>query len=246
MHSAYLDLCAVFLSLPPKGGPADGAGPDGVDDEQTQRTSLRGEAGSSVSEVGHQPLAEAVRGLLGERTIVFVGLMGAGKTAIGRRVAHALDLPFVDSDHEIESVSRMSVPELFERYGEPEFRSLEQRVIERLLRDGPRVVSTGGGAFMNAQTREAIATYGLSVWLKADLDLLMERVAKKQNRPLLRNADPRAIMRKLMNDRYPVYALADLTVETRDARREVIAEEVLAALGFHLQGFHAVKEQPQP
>lgn len=199
-----------------------------------------------MSDVEQRTLAEAVRERLDGRTIVFVGLMGAGKTAIGRRLAHALGLPFVDSDHEIESVSRMSVPELFERYGEPEFRSLEQRVIERLLRDGPRVVSTGGGAFMSAQTREAIAASGISVWLKADLDLLMERVAKKQNRPLLRSADPRGVMRKLINDRYPVYALADVTVETRDARREVIADEVLAALGFYLEGYHAVKEPPQP
>src|SRR5690606_19265707 len=148
-----------------------------------------------------------IRDRLGTRVIVFVGLMGAGKTAIGRKVAQVLDLPFVDSDHEIETVSRMSVPELFERYGEPEFRALEQRVIERLLREGPRVLSTGGGAFMNPNTRAAIGEYGVSVWLKADLDLLMERVAKRENRPLLKNPDPRAVMRKLMDERYPVYAL---------------------------------------
>ena len=175
-----------------------------------------------------------VRERLGERTIVFVGLMGAGKTAIGRKVAQSLDLPFIDSDHEIETVSRMSIPELFERYGEPEFRALEQRVIERLLRDGARVVSTGGGAFMNPQTREGVAAHGISVWLKADLDLLMERVAKKQNRPLLKNPDPRAVMQRLMDDRYPVYALADITVETRDARREIIAAEALVSIARHL------------
>lgn len=176
-----------------------------------------------------------IRSRLGGRAIVFVGLMGAGKTAIGRKLAQMLDIPFVDSDHEIEDVSRMSVPELFERYGEPEFRALEQRVIERLVREGPRVVSTGGGAFMNEHTRAAIAGHGVSIWLKADLDLLMERVAKKQNRPLLKNPDPRAVMQKLMADRYPVYALADITVETRDARREVIADEALLALAAHLQ-----------
>ncbi|TIV90209.1 MAG: shikimate kinase, partial [Mesorhizobium sp.] len=136
----------------------------------------------------------------------FVGLMGAGKTAIGRKVATMLSLPFMDSDQEIESVSRMTVPELFERYGEPEFRALEQRVILRLLENGPQVLSTGGGAFMNAQTREAISAHGVSVWLKADLDLLMERVSKKQNRPLLKNPDPRAVLEKLMGERYPVYA----------------------------------------
>lgn len=187
-----------------------------------------------MSEQQFPEIADAIRARLGRRAIVFVGLMGAGKTAIGRKLAAALGLPFVDSDHEIETVSRMTVPELFERYGEPEFRALEQRVIDRLLHDGPRVVSTGGGAFMNAQTREAIAAHGVSVWLKADLDLLMERVAKKQNRPLLRNPDPRGVMRKLMDDRYPVYALADITVETRDARREIIAGEAMQALYFHL------------
>lgn len=179
-------------------------------------------------------ILDAARRGLGDRAIVFVGLMGAGKTAIGRKVAQALDIPFVDSDHEIEAASRMTVPELFERYGEPEFRALEQRVIERLLKEGHRVVSTGGGAFMNADTRAAIARNGVSIWLKADLDTLMERVVKKQNRPLLRNPDPRAVMERLMAERYPVYALADVTVETRDARREVIALEALEALVVHL------------
>ena len=180
-------------------------------------------------------LAATIRDRLGSRSVVFVGLMGAGKTAIGRRVAQALGLPFVDSDHEIEAVSRMTIPELFERYGEPEFRALEQRVIDRLLREGPRVVSTGGGAFMNALTRGTVAERGVSVWLKAGVDLLMERVARNQNRPLLRNPDPRAVMERLMAERYPIYALADVTVETRDAGREIIAGEALQALGDHLE-----------
>jgi shikimate kinase len=171
---------------------------------------------------------------LGGRSIVFVGLMGAGKTAIGRKTASLLSLPFIDSDHEIESVSRMTIPELFEGYGETEFRALEQRVILRLLENGPRVLSTGGGAFMNAQTREAIAEHGVSVWLKADLDLLMERVSKKQNRPLLKNDNPRGVLERLMVERYPVYAGADVTVETRDDRKEVIAGEVIDALCRHL------------
>ncbi|BCG92602.1 shikimate kinase [Mesorhizobium sp. 131-2-1] len=173
-------------------------------------------------------------GRLGSRSIVFVGLMGAGKTAIGRKVAAMLALPFIDSDQEIESVSRMTVPELFERYGETEFRALEQRVILRLLEHGPQVLSTGGGAFMNAQTREAIAGHGVSVWLKAELDLLMERVSKKQNRPLLKSPDPRAVLERLMGERYPVYATSDVTVLTRDDRKEVIASEVVAALCGHL------------
>lgn len=177
----------------------------------------------------------AIRDRLGARSLVFVGLMGAGKTAIGRKVAAALALPFTDSDHEIETVSRMSIPELFERYGESEFRALEQRVIERLLKGGQRVLSTGGGAFMNERIRDAVACHGISVWLKADLDLLMARVAKKQNRPLLRNPDPRAVMERLMADRYPVYATADIAVTTRDARREAITDEVLVAIANFLE-----------
>ena len=175
-----------------------------------------------------------LRQRLGARSVVFVGLMGAGKTAIGRKVAGLLGLPFIDSDHEIEAVSRMTIPDLFERYGEAEFRALEQRVIHRLLTEnGPQVLSTGGGAFMNEQTREAIAEHGVSVWLKADLDLLMERVSKKQNRPLLKNDNPRAVLQKLMDVRYPVYASAEITVTTRDERKEVIAAEVVEALAGH-------------
>jgi len=173
---------------------------------------------------------------LGSRSIVFVGLMGAGKTAIGRRVASLLHLPFTDSDHEIESVSRMTIPELFERYGEPEFRALEQRVIHRVLESGPQVLSTGGGAFMNAQTQGIIADHGVSVWLKADIDTLMERVGKKPTRPLLQNPDPRAVMERLMAERYPVYAKADVTVPTRDERKEIIAAEVIDELVAYLCG----------
>jgi shikimate kinase len=181
---------------------------------------------------------------LGTRSIVFVGLMGAGKTAIGRRVAADLSLPFIDSDQEIESVSRMSIAELFDRYGEAEFRALEQRVIMRVLEGGPQVLSTGGGAFINAQTRSAIAERGLSVWLKADLDTLMERVTKKQNRPLLKTADPRGALERLMLERHPVYALADLTVPTRDAHKEVIAAEVMDALSRRLAGVPAATGGP--
>ena len=177
--------------------------------------------------------AELVR-LLGRRAIVFVGIMGAGKTAVGRRTALALGLPFIDSDQEIEKVSRMTIAELFERYGEPEFRALETRVLHRLLEEGPRVVSTGGGAFMNTETRAAIAGQGVSVWLNADLDTLMDRVSKKQDRPLLKAVDPRAVMRELMEKRYPVYALADVTVMTRDDRKETIAAEAIASLARHL------------
>lgn len=172
--------------------------------------------------------------LLGRRSIVFIGLMGAGKTAIGRKVAATLGLPFLDSDQEIEAVSRMTVPELFERYGEPEFRSLEQRVIARVLEQGPQVLSTGGGAYMNGATRALIAEEGVSVWLKADIDVLMDRVSKKQNRPLLKNADPRGVMQRLIAERYPVYAGADVTVATREEKKEVISAEVISSLAAHL------------
>ena len=184
----------------------------------------------TTTETGVPLALETIRQRLAKRSIVLVGLMGAGKTAIGRKVAAALSLRFVDSDHEIENVSRMTVPELFERYGEAEFRALERRVIGRLVKDGPQVVATGGGAFMNDQTRRLIGRHGLSVWLKADLDILMDRVAKRQNRPLLKTADPRATMARLMDERYPVYALADVTVKTRDEKREIIADEVIEAV----------------
>lgn len=190
----------------------------------------------TATETGVPAVLETIRQRLAKRSIVLVGLMGAGKTAIGRKVAAALSLRFVDSDHEIENVSRMTVPELFERYGEAEFRALERRVIGRLVKDGPQVVATGGGAFMNDQTRRLIGRHGLSVWLKADLDILMDRVAKRQNRPLLKTADPRATMARLMDERYPVYALADVTVKTRDEKREIIADEVIEAVATLLAG----------
>ena len=182
---------------------------------------------------------DALISRLGTRSIVFVGLMGAGKTAIGRKVAAALGLPFIDSDHEIESVSRMTIPDLFGRYGEAEFRALEQRVILRLLENGPQVLATGGGAYMNEQTRQAISASGVSVWLKADIDVLLERVSKKQNRPLLKNSDPRGVLEKLAAERHPTYALADITVPTRDDRREVIAGEVIEAINRSLQAADA-------
>jgi shikimate kinase len=172
-------------------------------------------------------VASAARAVLGERCLVFVGLMGAGKSVIGRLSANALGLPFVDSDHEIERVSRMTIPELFELYGEEEFRSLEVRVIARLMKSGPAVLSTGGGAFINAATRALIKNEALSVWLKADLDVLWERVRKRDSRPLLRTADPKKTLETLMESRYPIYAEADLTVISRDVRKDIIVSEVL-------------------
>jgi len=173
---------------------------------------------------------EKARRVLGQRNLVFVGLMGAGKSVIGRLVAQILEIPFVDSDHEIERVSRMTVPELFEAYGEREFRALEARVIKRLLRTGPRVLSTGGGAFMNDTTRAMVLADGLSVWLKADLDVLWERVSKRDTRPLLRTANPKQTLSDLLDQRYPVYEKADVTVQSRDDVKETIATETVIAL----------------
>ncbi|KGD87675.1 MULTISPECIES: shikimate kinase [Rhizobium/Agrobacterium group] len=175
-------------------------------------------------------LSEKARAVLGKRNLVFVGLMGAGKSVIGRLVAQSLSIPFVDTDAEIEKVSRMTISELFAAYGEAEFRSLETRVIERLLRNGPRVISTGGGAFINENTRRQIKNGGISIWLKADLDVLWERVSKRDHRPLLKTENPKQTLENLMIQRYPVYADADLTVQSGNVRKDVMVNEVLSAI----------------
>lgn len=180
------------------------------------------------------PLAERTRALLKRRNLIFVGLMGAGKSAIGRLVANQLGLPFIDTDNEIERVSRMSISELFATYGEAEFRALETRVIRRLLRSGPKVVSTGGGAFINDKTRRQIERGGISIWLKADLDVLWERVNKRDHRPLLKTENPKQTLENLMNERYPIYQRANLTVLSRDVRKDVISAEVMEAVIAHL------------
>ena len=177
-----------------------------------------------------RPEAAAIKAKLGKRSIVIVGLMGAGKSTIGKKLAQMLGLSFIDADTEIETVSRMTIAELFAAYGEAEFRDLERRVIKRILRSGPRVLATGGGAFMNEATRRTIAKAGISVWLRAELDVLMERVSRKGNRPLLKTADPRATMQSLMDSRYPIYAEADITVLSRDEKKDVMVVEVIEAL----------------
>lgn len=181
-------------------------------------------------------MAGEVAASLDGRPIVLIGMMGAGKSAIGRKLAARLDWPFVDADHEIETAANMSIPDIFEAYGEPEFRRLEASVMARLLDAGPSVLATGGGAFMNADTRAAIAASAVSVWLSADIDLLMARVARKSTRPLLKAPDPRAVMQKLIDERYPVYARADVTVASRDASKEEMAQTVIEALHDHLAG----------
>ena len=167
---------------------------------------------------------------LGERPIVLIGIMGAGKTSIGKRLATRLDLPFTDADQEIEDAAGKTISEIFEEDGEDCFRDGERRVIARLLEGGAKVLSTGGGAFMNEETRNRIAAKGISVWLKADIDVLMERVMRRDTRPLLKNNNPRAVMERLIEERYPIYAFADITVVSRDVSHEVILNEIIAAL----------------
>lgn len=173
---------------------------------------------------------------LGGRCITLIGLMGAGKSTVGKKLSQMLGLPFHDTDTEIESAAQMSVAELFAAYGEPEFRALEARVVARLSREGPQVLATGGGAYMSAETRQILRERSVTIWLKADLDVLMERVQRRPTRPLLATADPRGVMLGLIEKRYPVYAEADITILSRNVRREVIAEEIIEALDRHLPG----------
>ncbi|WP_245422445.1 shikimate kinase [Alsobacter soli] len=173
---------------------------------------------------------ERIRAGLGGRSIVLVGMMGAGKSSVGRRLALKLRLPFADADTEIEKAAGMTIPEIFASRGETEFRDGERRVIARLLAEGPQVLATGGGAYMSAETRQRIAEQGLSVWLKADADVLMRRVRKRSNRPLLKNPDPEGTLRRLIDERYPVYALSDLTVHSRDVPHDVVVSEIIGAL----------------
>jgi shikimate kinase len=188
--------------------------------------------GGKKDEAGDEP-ARRLCAVLGTRSVVLVGMPGCGKSAVGRRLAPRLDMPFVDADEEIERAAGKPITDIFKDHGEPYFRDGERRVIARLLAAGPQVLATGGGAFMIAETRENIRRSGISVWLKAELPLLMRRVLKKNNRPLLMN-DPEASMKRLMALRYPVYATADITVESREVPHDVIVGEVIQALSERL------------
>ncbi len=173
---------------------------------------------------------EHILSVLNGRSIVLIGLMGAGKTTVGRRIAQRLELPFADADNEIEKAADKTIPELFEDYGEQHFRDGERRVIARLLRSGQQVIATGGGAYMNAETRRNIREAAIAVWLRADLDLLMKRVRRRSHRPLLKTPDPESVMKRLMAERYPVYAEADVTVDSRDVAHNVVVSDVIDAL----------------
>jgi shikimate kinase len=164
------------------------------------------------------------------RTIALVGLMGAGKTSIGRRLAQRLGLPFLDADAEIEAAAGTTIEEIFRRHGEMAFRDGERRVIARLLDNPTHVLATGGGAFMDASTRELLRSRAITVWLRADLELMLARVGRRNNRPLLKNGDPRVVLERLMAERYPIYAEADITVESIDGPADATVERVLEAL----------------
>jgi shikimate kinase len=180
---------------------------------------------------------------LGTRSVVLVGMMGAGKSTIGRRLASRLRLPFLDADTEIEAAAGMSIPDIFESHGEPHFRDGEARVIARLLDHGPVVLATGGGAFLREDTRSRIGRQAVSIWLKAEADIIMRRVKRRADRPLLKTADPAGTVERLIGEREPFYQHADLTIWSRDVPHEKIVDECIEALHIRLHG-EAVKPTP--
>jgi shikimate kinase len=195
---------------------------------------------------GAVPAAELVTAL-GRRSIVLTGMMGVGKSSIGRRLAARLGLPFVDADLEIEKAAGMSIADIFARHGESDFRSGEARVIARLLEGGQQVLATGGGAVMNADTRAAIKAKGVSIWLRAELEVLMRRISKrKHERPLLQTADPEATLRNLLAAREPIYAQADLTVHSREVPHDAIVSEIVTALATFLNCTATAEPEDHP
>jgi len=209
-------------------------------------------AQTAANDAAAQPAASSsaspgasVGAALGRRSIVLVGMMGAGKSSVGRRLAGRLSIPFTDADIEIEKAAGMTITEIFASQGEPYFRAGEARVIARLLEGGPQVLATGGGAFMNADTRTNIRAKGVSVWLRATIEVLSRRIKRRNDRPLLTTADPVETLRRLMDERYPVYAEADLTVESRDVPHEAIVDEIIEGLRGRLQSISS-SEGAQP
>ncbi len=180
------------------------------------------------------PLETRVSRLLAGRTLVMVGMMGAGKSSIGRRLANRLGMSFVDADSEIELAANATIPEIFEQHGETYFRDGERRVIQRLLDGRPKVLATGGGAFVQPDTRAAIQAAAISIWLNADRDLLLSRVKRRNNRPLLKVEDPAGTIDRLIAERYPVYAEANIQIESRDVAHDVVIDDILEALADYL------------
>ncbi|CAN5286339.1 shikimate kinase [soil metagenome] len=173
--------------------------------------------------------------MLNGRTLVMVGMMGAGKSSVGRRLASRLGMPFIDADTEIELAANSTIPEIFEQHGEAYFRDGERRVIQRLLDGKRKVLATGGGAFIQPETRAAIKASAISIWLKADRDLLLSRVRRRSNRPLLKNGDPAETIDRLIGERYPVYAEADIHVQSRDVAHDVVIDDILVSLAEYLE-----------
>jgi shikimate kinase len=189
----------------------------------------------AVQKATGQSAAAAVVSRLGDRSIVLIGMMGVGKSSIGRRLGARLGIPFVDADAEIERAAGMSIADIFARHGEAAFRSGEARVIARLLNGGPQVLATGGGAVMNPATRALIQEKGVSIWLSAEFELLLRRISKrKAERPMLQTADPAATLRELLAAREPIYAQADLTVQSRDVPHDAVVAEILDRLAAFL------------
>jgi len=189
------------------------------------------EARQAVADGGQ---IERVLAQLGKRCIVLIGMMGAGKTSIGKRLANLLHLPFLDADSEIEKAANLSIPEIFAKHGEADFREGEKRVVARLLSSGPAVLATGGGAYMNGETRERCRAEGVTIWLKADVPVLLERVRKKGNRPLLDRPNPEEVMRELLREREPIYSLADIVIASREGPHQMVIGDIIAALDAFL------------
>jgi shikimate kinase len=190
------------------------------------------------------PQESAIVAALGTRSVVLVGMMGAGKSTIGRRLAARLRLPFLDADTEIEQAAGMSIPDIFEVHGEPHFRDGEARVIARLLDNGPGVLATGGGAFLREDTRNRINLQAISIWLKADAEIIMRRVKRRADRPLLQTADPAGTVERLISEREPFYQYADLTIWSRDVPHDKIVDECIEALHARLCGDGAATAIP--
>jgi shikimate kinase len=183
---------------------------------------------SAIQKPAESGLESAVVRALGGRSIVLVGMMGAGKSSIGRRLAGRLGIPFIDADTEIESAAGMTIPEIFEKHGEPYFRAGEARVIARLLENGPQVLATGGGSIMDPQTRALIGQKGISIWLKADIDVLLKRTKRRNDRPLVEK------IKDLLPVREPIYAQADIIIQSRDEPHDTIIEEIMGELSKRL------------
>lgn len=230
-YPAHYDKDRMIDRAGPRGAPR-GCCPEGGGSARSMMEPVAGRTGSREGTVFLDPMTGHRRSI--PRTIVLVGLMGAGKTSIGRRLADRLRLPFTDADAEIEKAAGCSIADFFERYGEEEFRLGERRVIKRLLEGPVQVLSTGGGAFMHPETRAEIRARAISIWLRADLDTLAARIGRRDDRPLLKAGEPREVLKRLIDERYPVYAEADIIVDSADAPQRVTVERVLEALERHL------------